>query len=90
MKEGEKMMLSEMRNLGKVNEEKLREVGIATPEALRAIGAEGAFLQVRELSDEGACLHLLYGLEGAIRDIPKQGIPPTRKKELRDFYDQLP
>lgn len=83
------MKLSEMKNLGEVNEEKLKEVGIETPEALRAIGTEGAFLQVRDLIDEGACLHFLYGLEGAIQGIPKKDLPLERKQALRDFYSHL-
>ncbi|WP_314059415.1 TfoX/Sxy family protein [uncultured Vagococcus sp.] len=82
------MTLSEMPNLGKVNEERLKEVGIETPEELRAIGTEGAFVQVREV-DKGACLHLLYGLEGAIKGIPKKDICPARKEALKDFYHRL-
>ncbi|MBU5585425.1 TfoX/Sxy family protein, partial [Enterococcus sp. S181_ASV_20] len=34
-------------------------------------------------------LRLLYGLEGAIQDIPKRELSERRKAELRDFFKQL-
>lgn len=83
------MRLSEMKNLGVVTEENLNEVGIETPEQLRQLGAKGAFLQVRDLVDEGACLHFLYGLEGAIQDIPKKELPIACRQSLKDFYHTL-
>ncbi|MDU5509227.1 TfoX/Sxy family DNA transformation protein [Enterococcus gilvus] len=83
------MRISEMKNIGVVNEEKLAQVGIVEPEQLRDLGTEGAFLKIRHLVDEGACLHLLYGLEGAIQDIPKRELSERRKAELRDFFKQL-
>jgi DNA transformation protein len=75
------MRISEMKNIGVINEEKLAQVGIVEPDQLRKLGTEAAFLKIRHLVDDGACLHLLYGLEGAIQDIPK--------RELRDFFKQL-
>lgn len=83
------MKLSGMQNLGSVAEVKLQEVGIDTPEKLREIGAEGAFLQVRDLLDEGACLHFLYALEGAIRSQPKKELPANRKRALKEFYQKV-
>jgi DNA transformation protein len=53
------------------------------------LGTEAAFLKIRHLVDDGACLHLLYGLEGAIQDIPKRELSERRKAELRDFFKQL-
>lgn len=83
------MRISEMKNIGVINEEKLAQVGIVEPDQLRKLGTEAAFLKIRHLVDDGACLHLLYGLEGAIQDIPKRQLSERRKAELRDFFKQL-
>ncbi|WP_088810651.1 MULTISPECIES: TfoX/Sxy family DNA transformation protein [Listeria] len=80
------MKISDMQNLGKINEEKLNEAGIMTAEQLISVGTETAYLKTKHLVDEGACLHFLYALEGAISDIPKKEISSTRKAELRAFY----
>lgn len=83
------MKISEMKNIGVVNEAKLAQVGIVTPDELKELGTEAAFLKIRHLVDDGACLHLLYGLEGAIQDIPKRELSERRKAELRDFFRQV-
>ncbi len=83
------MRISEMKNIGVINEEKLAQVGIVEPDQLRKLGTEAAFFKIRHLVDDGACLHLLYGLEGAIQDIPKRELSERRKAELRDFFKQL-
>ena len=83
------MRISEMKKIGVINEEKLAQVGIVEQDQLRKLGTEAAFLKIRHLVDDGACLHLLYGLEGAIQDIPKRELSERRKAELRDFFKQL-
>lgn len=83
------MKISQMKNIGVVNEEKLEQVGIQTADELRNMGTETAFLKIRHLVDDGACLHLLYSLEGAIQDIPKKELTEIRKDELRDFYHSI-
>ncbi|MEN2667210.1 TfoX/Sxy family DNA transformation protein [Listeria aquatica] len=57
------MQISNMPNLGKVNEEKLNLAGIRTAEELVTIGTESAYLKTKHLVDKGACLHFLYALE---------------------------
>ena len=79
------MKLSDLPNIGAHAEELLTKVGITTPEKLCALGAEQAWLQARTV-DPGACLHLLYALEGAIQGIPKSHIALARKEELRTFF----
>ena len=37
--------------------------------------------------DPGVCLHMLYGLEGAVQGIPKKELDPARKQELKAFMD---
>ena len=52
-------------NIGKDTEYKLILAGIDSFEKLEAMGSEQAFLRL-QIFDPGACLNLLYGLEGAI------------------------
>lgn len=80
------MKLSELPNIGAHAEQQLTEVGIDTAEALIEAGAEQAWLQVKTI-DPGVCLHMLYGLEGAVQGIPKKNLSPERKAELKAFFD---
>lgn len=77
--------LSGMPNIGKVVEGQLNAVGIDNAEQLTHIGAEAAWLKIRQI-DESACIHRLLALEGAIRGIKKTDIPAERKAELKKFY----
>jgi DNA transformation protein len=73
-------------NIGSDTETKLAQVGIDTLEKLIAEGSEKAFLKIRTI-DPGACLNLLYGLEGAIRDVKWHDLPADRKQELKQFFN---
>lgn len=77
--------LARMLNLGPVIEEQLYEVGINTPEQLEAIGSKEAWLRIQGI-DASACIHRLYSLEGAIRDIKKKELPTDIKEDLKTFY----
>lgn len=83
---GEK--LEDMPNIGKVAAGRLREVGIGTPEQLRAAGSKEALLRLRE-QDPGACLSMLCGLEGAIQGVRWHDLPEEKKKELKAFHQNL-
>ena len=76
--------LSDLPNIGTVVETKLKKVGIETPEQLIELGAEQAFIRLRSV-DEGACLSMLCGLEGAVRGIRWHQLPKERKEELKSF-----
>ena len=80
--------LSDMPNIGKVVANKLIEVGIETPEQLKSIGAEQAFIRLKTV-DEGACLSMLCGLEGAVQGIRWHQLPKKRKEELKAFLHML-
>lgn len=80
--------LEDMPNIGKVAAERLREAGIATPEQLHAVGSKEALLRLRE-RDPGACLSMLCGLEGAIQGVRWHDLPEEKKKELKDFHQNL-
>jgi DNA transformation protein len=81
--------LSDLPNVGKVLESNLQKVSIKTPEQLRRIGAEEAFARIRMQVDPGACLHMLYGIQGAIDGIPDKLLPVQTKERLRLFYKTL-
>ncbi len=81
--------LSDLPNVGRVLEENLLAIGIETPEQLRQTGAEEAFLRIRLQRDPGACLHMLYGIQGAILGIPDKFLTAQTKQELKAFYNGL-
>ncbi len=78
--------LSSQINIGKTTENQLVQVGIDTMDKLISTGSEGAFLKIRTI-DPGACLSLLYALEGAIMGIRWHEIPSGRKQELKQFFN---
>ncbi len=81
--------LSGLPNVGKVLERNLLQVGIETPEQLRDLGAEDAFLRIRVSIDQGACLHMLYGIQGAIEGVPDKFLADSTKQKLKRFYETL-
>ncbi len=81
--------LSSLPNIGKVLENNLIEVGIKTPDELRKIGAKKTFLKIRENVDPGACLHMLYGIEGAVEGIRDTNLDDVIKQDLKKFYNNL-
>lgn len=81
--------LEKMKGIGKVNAEKLAGAGITTPEQLVELGSREALRRVRATTDPGACLSMLYGLECAVRGIPRGMLPEDVKSSLRAFYKTL-
>lgn len=81
--------LSHLPNIGKVLESNLLQVGIDTPEKLRDMGAEETFIRIREYVDQGACLHMLYGIQGAIEGVPDKLLAENTKQRLMKFYKTL-
>jgi DNA transformation protein and related proteins len=72
-------------NIGKDTETKLIQVGIDSFAKLESIGSEQAFIRLQTL-DPGACLDLLYGLEGAIMGIKWYELPEEKKQSLQLFH----
>lgn len=81
--------LRDLPGIGRTLEEKLHLAGVESPEALRAMGSQAAFLRVRESVDAQACLHMLYALEGAAQGIAKKEISTQRKAQLKAFFETL-
>jgi len=63
-------------------------VGIDTPDKLKMIGSKEAFVRIRFI-DSTACLHMLYGLEGAIQGIRDTDLSTETKLDLKLFYKAL-
>lgn len=80
--------LLELPNVGKVLDERLNQIGIYTYEELSAMGSKQAFIKIREC-DAGACLHMLYGLEGAIEGVKDTLLSKEVKEDLKSFYRGL-
>jgi DNA transformation protein and related proteins len=80
--------LIEQINIGKDTAAKLKKVGIDTFEQLKAIGSRNAFLMLQTI-DAGACLSLLYALEGAIEGVKYNKLPAEKKRELQEFFAQV-
>ena len=81
--------LSHLPNVGKVLAENLRQIGIESPDQLKSLGAEEAFLRIRADVDPGACLHMLYGIQGAIEGVPDKFLSDDTKQRLKAFYKAL-
>lgn len=80
--------LSTQVNIGKETEARLLEVGIDNFKSLKTIGSEQAFLRLKTI-DPGACLNLLYALEGAVEGVRSKDLPHERKQALQQFYKRV-
>ena len=83
------MKLTDLPNIGPVLAGNLQQIGVDTPEQLRELGAQAAFLKIRKQVDPGACLHQLEALAGAEAGVRKNLLPPERKAELKRRYQTL-
>lgn len=81
--------LTDLPNIGPKLAEHLVKAGISSPEELREVGAEGAFLRIRTQVDSTACLHELEALAGAAEGVRKSLLPPERKAELKAWFRSL-
>ncbi len=77
--------LQKLPNVGQVLADHLVRIGISTPEQLRTKTAEAIFVTIRQQCDAGACLHMLYGIEGAIQGIPKPNLQVRESKNCAFF-----
>lgn len=80
--------LTKLLNIGADTERQLNEVGIYTAKELREVGSRQAWLKLKAI-DDSACIHRLYGLEGAVQGIKKAALSQTDKDSLKDFYNSF-
>lgn len=81
--------LTDLPNIGPKLAENLEKIGVTTPDQLRELGPEGAFLRIRAQVDNTACLHQLEALAGAAEGVRKSLLPPERKAELKAWCKKL-
>ena len=81
--------IEELPNIGKTLSEKLKNIGVTNQSELVELGSENAIIQIATLENSGACLNMLYALEGAIQGIRWHGLAVDRKQELKDFFRVL-
>lgn len=77
--------LTGLPNIGPEVAKQLEAVGILTIDDLKRVGAKEAWLRILAI-DSSACIHRLYGLQGAIFGISKRELAIEEKQELKEFY----
>jgi len=80
--------LTDLPNIGVKLAALLQRVEIETPEQLRSLGSQQAFLMIHAVADS-ACINKLYALEGAIAGINKRQLDADTKAELLEFFRSL-
>ncbi len=78
--------LTDLENIGSTLAKKLNAIGVETELDLRLLGSEKAILKIAAIEDSGACINMLYALEGAIQGIRWHNLSAGKKQELLDFY----
>ena len=76
----------------RIKEEHTKEalkIGIKSESDLKKVGSENAIIKISTLENNGACLNMLYALEGAIQRIRWHNLDKEKKQELKDFYNIL-
>ncbi len=81
--------LTDLPNIGKTLAEKLNSIGIKREQDLKELGSENAIIKIATIEDGGACINMLYALEGAIEGIRWHGLDKDRKQELKEFYRMI-
>ena len=81
--------LTELPNIGKTLADKLNLIGVNNEQELKLLGSENAIIKIATIENSGACINMLYALEGAIQGIRGHGIDKERKQELKEFYRMM-
>jgi DNA transformation protein len=63
-------------------------VGIQTEADLEALGAVEAYRRVKAAFPGRVSLNLLWGLQGALLDLPWNELPPEMKEKLKREVDK--
>lgn len=81
--------LTELPNIGKELAKKLDNAGVKNSEELKELGSEDALIRIDTLQNGGACINMLFALEGAVQGIRWHGLDKDRKEQLKDFYNRM-
>lgn len=79
---------STLPNIGLVLAKNLCEIGLKSKDDLFELGSEKAFIRIRAI-DQGACLHQLFAIEGALQGIRWHKLSKDKKEDLKVFFNQL-
>ncbi|MEO8613089.1 MAG: TfoX/Sxy family protein [Chloroflexota bacterium] len=71
-----------IRNIGPKTISWLHEVGIHTQADLEDLGAVETYKRLKKAFPQKVSLNALYGLQGAILNIPWNALPPDMKADL--------
>jgi TfoX-like protein len=80
-------VLTDLPNIGSTLAKKLTDAGITSFQELKDSGSENAIIRISTLEKSGACINMLFALEGAIQGIRWHGLSSDRKNQLKDFYN---
>lgn len=78
--------LLDLPNIGKTLALKLNKIGINNGQELIETGSENAIIKIATIENNGACINMLYALEGAIQGIRWHHLSKGKKQELKEFY----
>ena len=81
--------LTELPNIGPTLAQKLNAIGVETEQELMEMGSENAIIKIATIAQSGACINMLYSLEGAIQGIRWHNLSRERKEELQVFYRRV-
>ena len=81
--------LTDLPNIGITLAEKLNLIGIKNKQELKELGSEKAIIKIATIENSGACINMLYALEGAIQGIRWHKLDKERKQVLKEFYRML-
>jgi DNA transformation protein len=81
--------LADLPNVGPVLLDNLKQIGITTPAELDALGSKETFFRIRTTVNSEACLHMLYGIEGAIQRKPYTYLSQETRDSLGEFKSNL-
>lgn len=71
-----------MKNIGKKSREWLKAIGIETLDEIDTLGAVEVYVRLKQAFPREISLNMLWGLQGAILDIPYNQLPPEMRESL--------
>jgi DNA transformation protein len=76
-----------MKNMGPKSREWLASVVIHSLDDVAKLGVVETYRRVKAADPEKVSLNLLYGLQAALLDLPRNELPPNIKEELKKQVD---
>ncbi|MCX7986177.1 MAG: TfoX/Sxy family protein [Bacteroidales bacterium] len=80
------MNLTELPNIDDKMALQLEKAGVTDAQKLKILGAEKAFLLLREVNPKAELKHLFI-LEAAVQGIPVEKLSRAKKEELEMFFE---